>query len=115
MPHPDLAALAIGLERRYLVDPLPFALGLAEDGANERHISVPRGVRRLGQAGRQQPVDHVPAHLVEPFAAKMSGEPADALHIVPAGLLVRLFLQPTPSRFVPGPLRLLLSSALLPP
>src|SRR3546814_8208947 len=54
-----LAALAIGLERRYLVDPLPFALGLAEDGANERHISVPRGVRRLGQAGRQQPIDQI--------------------------------------------------------
>src|SRR3546814_1260358 len=64
MPHPNLAALAISLERRYLVDPLPFALGLAEDGANERHISVPRGVRRFGQAGRQQPVDHIPAHLV---------------------------------------------------
>src|SRR3546814_3769612 len=62
MPHPNLAALAISLERRYLVDPLPFALGLAEDGANERHISVPRGVRRFGQAGRQQPVDHIPAH-----------------------------------------------------
>src|SRR3546814_10049973 len=49
-----------------------------------------------------------------PFAAKMSGEPADALHIVPAGLLVRLFLQPTQSRFVPGPLRLLLQSARFP-
>src|SRR3546814_9417359 len=103
MPHPNLAALAISLERRYLVDPLPFALGLAEDGANERHISVPRGVRRFGQAGRQQPVDHIPAHLVEPLAAKMGGEPADTLHILPAGLLVRLLLHPPQSRLVPGP------------
>src|SRR3546814_10804243 len=95
-------------------DLLPFALGLAEDGANERHISVPRGVRRFGQAGRQQPVDHIPAHLVEPLAAKMGGEPADTLHIIPAGLLVRLLLQPPQSRLVPGPLRLFLQSARFP-
>src|SRR3546814_3460672 len=105
MPHPNLAALAISLERRYLVDPLPFALSLAEDGANERHISVPRGVRRFGQAGRQQPVDHIPAHLVEPLAATMGGEPADTFHIIPTGLLVHLILQPPTSRLVPRPLR----------
>src|SRR3546814_13616016 len=62
-------------------------------------------LRRFGQAGRQQPVDHIPAHLVEPLAAKMGGEPAGTLHIIPAGLLVRLLLQPPQSRLVPGPLR----------
>src|SRR3546814_18175669 len=108
MPHPNLAALAISLERRYLVDPLPFALGLADDGANERHISVPRGVRRFGQAGRQQPVDHIQAHLVEPLAAKMGGEPEDTLHLLPAGLLVSLLLPPPNTRPAPVPLQLFL-------
>src|SRR3546814_13386932 len=114
MPHPNLAALAISLERRYLVDPLQFALGLAEDGANERHISVPRGDRRFGQAGRQQPVDHITAHLVEPPAAKMGGEPADTLHIITVGLLLRLLLQTTTSRLVPGSHALFLQSAPFP-
>src|SRR3546814_6349209 len=40
--------------------------------------------------------------------------PADTLHIIPAGLLVRLLLQPPQSRLVPGPLRLFLQSARFP-
>ena len=63
---------------------------------------------------RDDPVDQVPAHLVQRLTAREAGEEPDAKHVVPVGLLVLLLLQPPQSRLVPCPLRLLLQLGQVP-
>lgn len=62
--HSDLAVPRVGLERGHLLDPLPFALRHPEYGADQRHVEILRTRARTSVMARDDPVDHVPAHLV---------------------------------------------------